>query len=108
MVDVFELVRETERMAEGFVLDHTVRASAADLGLDPRAGYSVYVTRDCVIVDKSYDSSMQYYGGFEYVNKEYRKEIGDYVFYMIESEDSRVAECIKHFYSGGPRAIIAK
>jgi hypothetical protein len=39
---------------------------------------------------------MQYYGGFEYVYKEYRHEMGDYVFYL--AEDDRVGGHIDSYY----------
>jgi len=66
-----------------------------DLGLDRRAGYRIYVAEDGLVVSKSDDRSLQYYGGFEYVDKEYRVECGDWVFYS--SEDDRVSACLERF-----------
>ena len=68
-----------------------------ELGLDIRAGRRLYVSDDCICVAKEADRTLQYYGGFEYVDSEYRIELGDFVIYM--ADDSRVQECIDHFNS---------
>jgi hypothetical protein len=39
---------------------------------------------------------MQYYGGFEYVDKDYRYEMGDYVFYTVD--DDRVGGHVDSYY----------
>lgn len=67
------------------------------LGLDNRAGYRLYVSTDeeLVAVKKSHDRTLQYYGGFEYVDADYRKEVGDYVIY--EAYDNRVQDCLERF-----------
>ena len=39
--------------------------------------------------------TLDYYGGFEYVHKYYRREVGDYVFYL--AEDDRVRGHIERF-----------
>ena len=41
-----------------------------------------------ILVSSSDDNRLQYYGGFEYVEKQYRQEVGDYVFYS--ANDDRV------------------
>jgi hypothetical protein len=63
---------------------------AEDLGLDRRAAYRLHVDKDrtCIVATKGEDRSLQYYGGFEYVDKEYRQEMGDWVFYF--ADDDRV------------------
>lgn len=73
---------------------NTLEFTNADkLGLDRRAGYTLYIDRDhtCIIVKKYDDRVLQYYGGFEYIDKEFRHEFGDYVFYS--RDDERVEEC---------------
>lgn len=67
-----------------------------DLGLDRRAGYRMFVTEEAIAVTKNCDRSLQYYGGFEYVDKDYRTEIGEWVFYS--AEDDRVAEHLSCFF----------
>ncbi len=73
----------------------TVYASRDNIGLDSRCGM-VYISEDAIAVDKHRDGTLQYYGGFEYVNKDFRKEIGDFVFYL--RGDSRVDEHLERFF----------
>ena len=70
--------------------------SADKLGLDIRAGYRLFIDNECIIVDKRNDRSLQYYGGFEYVDKDFRNEIGDYVIYT--NGDDRVLNCLERYY----------
>jgi hypothetical protein len=70
--------------------------SSPNLRLDPRAGYKLWVDEDTIAVSKSSDGSLQYYGGFEYVDKAYRREVGDYVFYL--GDDNRVREHLDYYY----------
>ena len=73
--------------------------TAKDLGLDSRAAYILYVDEDhtCIAVDKRNDRTLQYYGGFEYVDKDFRREMGNWVFYF--AEDDRVADALKGIYA---------
>ena len=68
-----------------------------DLGLDSRAAYRLYVDADhtCIAVDKRNDRTLQYYGGAEYVDKDFRREMGNWVFYS--AEDDRVQGWIEFF-----------
>jgi hypothetical protein len=88
MLDAIETVvqRHVQRMQE--VLPE-------DLGLDRRAGYRLYVDRDFIVCSAGNDRSLQYYGGFEYVDKECRREAGDWVFYS--RDDSRVEGHLEQF-----------
>ncbi len=76
-----------------------VRGNA--IGLDDRAAYSIWVpkTRDMIIVRKAEDGGMQYYGGFEYVDKTCRMELGGYVVYS--GEDDRVAGHLSYLGASG-------
>jgi len=71
-----------------------------DLGLDRRAGYRFYVDSGyaCIAIQKRDDKTLQYYGGFEYVDKEFRREVGNWVFYF--DEDSRVSRAISYLNEG--------
>jgi hypothetical protein len=83
ITDYIEEVNDTaERIVQG--MD---RVSADAVGLDVRAG-RVWVSRECIVVSKAGDRSLQYYGGFEYVDRDYRTELGDYVVYL--ADDDRV------------------
>jgi hypothetical protein len=74
-----------------------VEVKASQLGLDSRSFYGVaYVDESAIVVIKDQDRSLQYYGGFEYVDKAYRREVGDYVFYL--AEDERVREHLDRLF----------
>ena len=72
------------------------RATASQLGLDPRAFYgAAYVSDDCIAIPLAKDKGLQYYGGFEYIDQEFRTVIADWVFYQTDGEgDDRVQQCI--------------
>ena len=67
------------------------------LGLDHRSAYTVFVSNEGIVVHANQDRMLQYYGGFEYVDKEYRMVLGDWVFYS--SEDSRVDEHLQRYFA---------
>jgi len=85
-MDLFELIDEVTEITDNYV-GQMWQVPANQLGLDHRCG-KLFANADCIGVDKSTDRTLQYYGGFEYVDKEYRHEMGDYVFYS--AEDNRV------------------
>jgi hypothetical protein len=88
-VDALDFCEAMTEKASRFVGKMT-EVSANQLGLDPRAfwGYA-YVDESAIVVTKEQTRLLDYYGGFEYVDKDYRREVGDYVFYL--AEDDRVA-----------------
>ena len=87
-MDLFELIDEVTELTDTFV-GKMGKVPAVKLGLDNRCG-SLFIDPDCIAVYKANDRSLQYYGGFEYVDSQYRHEMGDYVFYS--SEAGRVSE----------------
>jgi hypothetical protein len=67
-----------------------------DLDLDMRAFGTAYTdSYDYLVVKKSDDRSLRYYGGFEYVNESDRQEYGDYVIYS--SSATRVYDALEAF-----------
>lgn len=64
--------------------------TAKDLGLDPRAGHTVFKGADCVVINRHDLGRFNYYGGGEYVDKDCVMQVGDFVVYS--AEDSRVAD----------------
>lgn len=62
-------------------------------GLDKRAGYKLFITEDVIACRVNDDKALQYYGGFEYVEQDYRSVMGGYVFYSVD--DERVHEHIQ-------------
>ena len=67
------------------------RIAASQLGLDDRCG-RVYIDRNDEVIATANRSSLDYYGGFEYIKEgEGRITVGDYTFYTTDS--SRVQDC---------------
>jgi hypothetical protein len=91
-MSIQNLIDQVNGQTFTYVEENMKQVKAEDLGMDPRAGYRLYIDDECVAVDAENDRSLQYYGGFEYVDKEYRTEMGGYVFYFCE--DSRVQDCL--------------
>lgn len=92
---IYEVLDEIQDATYDLIKDMH-QTSADKLGLDIRAGYKLWVNQDCIVVRKGGDGMLQYYGGFEYVEKTCRVELGDYVAYL--NEDSRVEECIQNYF----------
>jgi hypothetical protein len=90
-MSVFDLIDKFNVEITNFISTDMAKVNAKDIGLDERCGY-LFIDHDCIAVRKNSDRTLQYYGGFEYVDKEYRREVGDWVFYF--SEDSRIARHI--------------
>lgn len=87
------LIYTVEAVMAKLLKDKFKQVKAEDIGLDCRCG-SVWVSDEGLVVSKSMDGSFQYYGGGEYIDKDYRTEIGDYVFYSIE--DDRVRSAVEY------------
>jgi len=93
LVDICDKVEEVLKDCE---LVHDL----SKLGLDQRAAYSgIYVdveNEEFVAIGGGSDRILQYYGGFEYIDKEFRYEMGGYVFYLTEPDgDGRVNACME-------------
>lgn len=72
-----------------------VEVTADKLGLDYRSG-RVYVSlEEDFIAVKGGTGSIDYYGGFEYIDSEYETSIGNVTFY--ESEPDRVRSCLEFY-----------
>ena len=83
-----DLFYEVEHLCVSFFKDWEV-CTAAELGLDPRAYYgTLYYSRDGIAI-KGNTRSLDYYGGFEYVEGDDRKEIGSWTVYLSSSERVR-------------------
>lgn len=98
--DSDSFLNDIDRAAKHFVKTRMKEVDAEDIGLDSRASYQIYVDETHIAIPKSDDRTMQYYGGFEYVDREYRSEVGDYVFYSAEDRRvrnhlSRVIDSVK-------------
>jgi len=93
--NILDLADEVQDMVERQVAGMR-RVSATELGLDQRCGFA-YVDEDmqAIVVDDSRARSFNYYGGFEYIDSEDKRMLGDYVIYMDTSDRVRDAlECL--------------
>lgn len=90
------LICEVNAKVKAFI-DTMEAIQSTDIYLDERSANRLWINNECIAVELRYDRSLQYYGGFEYIDSEYRTQVGDYVFYS--SEDSRVADLIETWES---------
>jgi hypothetical protein len=93
--DTLEMIDEIQYQVERHV-QGLRRVSSVELGLDARCG-GAYVgeNNDCIVVDLGNERSYNYYGGFEYIDSEDVRKIGDYVIYLDTSDRVRDAlECL--------------
>ena len=93
--NIMDLADEIQDMVERQVAGMT-RVSASDLGLDNRCGFA-YVDDDmeCIVVDDARARSFNYYGGFEYINSEDKRQLGDYTIYFNTCDRvSDALECL--------------
>ena len=89
--DTLEMIDEIQYAVERHV-QGLRRVSANDLGLDIRCGRAyIGENNDCIIVDDANARSFNYYGGFEYIEDEDVRKLGDYVIYIDTSERVRDA-----------------
>jgi len=93
--NIMDLVDEVQDLVERQVAGMR-RVSATELGLDQRCGFA-YVDEDmeAIVVDSARARSFDYYGGFEYIDSEDKRMLGDYVVYMNTSDRvSDALECL--------------
>jgi hypothetical protein len=88
MLDLIDEVQDcVERQVQGMR-----RVRASELGLDDRCGRA-YVDEDCIVVESGNARSYNYYGGFEYIDSEDIRTLGDYVVYLNTA--NRVQEALE-------------
>ena len=92
-MNLYEAIEQVDSTAEELI-NTMNRVSAERLGLDPRAGYTMYAVDEAVAVRTSNIGPLYYYGGFEYVNKENIKVIGEYTFFLRDEE--RIRSCLDY------------
>ncbi len=89
---VFDLIDMVCEISEDYVKGMT-HIPAQEAGLDRRCGY-IYIDDDCIAVRwGNPNRNIRYYGGFEYVDPEFVKEMGDYVFYTADQNSDEDDPC---------------
>ena len=92
---MWELQEQIEQMVDQyFEASEAQRVSAEAVGRDHRAGYVFISTEEGWIASRN-TRSLEYYGGFEYIDAEYRVTVGEITFYS--SDHSRVADAIEYY-----------
>jgi len=98
-MDLYNLINKVNTKMEKWLTKHATETNSEALGLDRRAAHRMWATTEALVVKANDDRLLQYYGGFEYVDKEQRTQIGDYVIYSQSADgDCRVDESIAHFF----------
>ena len=88
--DTLEMIDEIQYAVERHV-QGLRRVTANELGLDMRCGRAyVSESMDCIVVDGD-ARGFNYYGGFEYIDSEDKRSLGDYTFFMDTSDRVREA-----------------
>ena len=85
-LDMLDAINE---VVERNVRECFERTNGNDVGLDMRVGTLYINTQDRVIASNN-QRSLEYYGGFEYIDKDMVQTVGDWTFY----QGDRVDDCI--------------
>jgi len=91
-----ELLSEMNSKVEGLIDEEFREVTPKEVGLDSRAGYRLFINEDFIAVSRGNRRTLDYYGGFEYVDEEHVTVLGDMVFYS--SEDERVQGHLDEFF----------
>ena len=91
-----ELLSEMNSKVEGLIDEEFREVTPKEIGLDSRAGYRFFINEDYIAVSRGNRRSLDYYGGFEYVDEEHITVLGDMVFYS--SDDERVQGHLDEFF----------
>lgn len=93
---VYELMNEINARVEELIDTEFREVKPEELGLDLRVGIRLFINEDFIVARKSNRRSLDYYGGFEYVDEEHVSVLGDYVFYS--ADDERVQNHLDEFF----------
>lgn len=90
------LLEDVDAIVEQLIKTKTTEVRASDLNLDSRCG-NVRVTEDldCIIIEEGCTRTINYYGGFEYVDQDYVTKYGNFTIYYSDSE--RVAGHLDYY-----------
>ena len=83
---LYDLMNEINTKVDRLINDEFREVSPQELGLDPRAGYHLFINEEYIAVGNGNRRSLDYYGGFEYVDEEHVTVLGEYIFYSADCE----------------------
>ena len=93
---MWELEQQVEELVNKYIEEsEAVCVGARDVGLDYRCGMVYVSVADDFVAVSGGSSSINYYGGFEYIDSDYITTIGHMTFYS--GETSRVEDCIRYY-----------
>lgn len=78
---------------EQFIDENCKQGDREQTGLDPRAFGKFWYCYEGIFILAGNRRSLDYYGGFEYIDSENVKSYGDYVFYSADAD--RVQEVLE-------------
>ncbi len=89
---LYDLDDSINATVEQFIEENCKQGDRAQTGLDPRAFSKFWYCHEGIFIFDVSRRSLDYYGGFEYIDREYVKSYGEYVFYSAEA--NRVQEVL--------------
>jgi len=93
---MWELEQQVEELVNEYIEEsEAVCVNARDIGLDSRAGVVYVSVADDFVAVSGGGRSLNYYGGFEYIDLDQIITIGHMTFYSGEA--SRVRDCIEYY-----------
>lgn len=87
----FSTIQDTLLRLQDKIESTCRRVPAHELGLDSRCG-TVYVGEDFIATP--HPGTLDYYGGFEYIDSDYTQSLGDWKLYL--NGDDQVADALSH------------
>jgi len=96
MANLYTIKNLMNEMVEQLIDDEFRSVKPTEIGLDSRAAHEVFINEDNIAIRRSNRRSLDYYGGFEYVDEEHVTVLGDYIFYS--SDDERVQDHLDEFF----------
>ena len=96
MANLYTIKNLMNEMVEQLIDDEFRLVKPTEVGLDNRSAYQLFINEDYIAVRKSDRRSLDYYGGFEYVDEEHVTVLGDMVFYS--ADDERVQDHLDEFF----------
>ena len=95
-MDIYNIKQVLNEMVEQLIDEEFRVVKSSEVGLDNRSAYQLFINEDYIAVGKGNRRTLDYYGGFEYVDEEHVTVLGDYIFYS--SDDERVQGNLDEFF----------
>lgn len=90
-----QIDEQIEKLMWDFIHNDCKVGDRDKTGIDPRAFIGTFwYNYDAIIIVKGNERSLNYYGGFEYIDADYIREYGNYVVYSAEAD--RVQEVLEN------------